>query len=98
MLLIFTSKAPISTPYTDVSNRYLESQVKRSMIKTFNNVNIVSCTMYNITIRDHIQAYTIQIHVCLEFGLTMTYSWSNTNTMLYNNTNMKCGLVSSNKK
>ena len=27
----------------------------------------------------------------------MTYSWSNTNTMLYNNTNMKCGLVSSNK-
>ena len=56
MLLIFTSKAPISTPYTDVSNRYLESQVKRSMIKTFNNVNIVSCTMYNITIRDHVQA------------------------------------------
>ena len=26
------------------------------MIKTFNNVNIVSCTMYNITIRDQVLA------------------------------------------
>ena len=58
MLSIFTSKPPYQhpRPYSDESNRFLESQVKRSMIKTFNNVDIVSCTMYNITIRDHVQA------------------------------------------